>query len=178
MKHIFSILLWLGMATWAYSQEKRTISGYIKDASNGESLIGVSVYVREIGNGTVTNDYGYYALNLPTGVSYTLVFNYIGYEKVEKKVTLTDDLKLSIELKDESVKLQEVIVKTTKEDENVKNIEMSVNKVEMKTIRQMPALLGEVDLVRSIQLLPGAVSYTHLDVYKRQNQYRVERRHA
>lgn len=158
MKHIFSILLWLGMATWVYSQEKRTISGYIKDASNGESLIGVSVYVREIGNGTVTNDYGYYALNLPTGVSYTLVFNYIGYEKVEKKVTLTDDLKLSIELKDESVKLQEVIVKTTKEDENVKNIEMSVNKVEMKTIRQMPALLGEVDLVRSIQLLPGVTS--------------------
>lgn len=158
MKHIFSILLWLGVATWAYSQEKRTISGYIKDASNGESLIGVSVYVREIGNGTVTNDYGYYALNLPTGVSYTLVFNYIGYEKVEKKVTLTDDLKLSIELKDESVKLQEVIVKTTKEDENVKNIEMSVNKVEMKTIRQMPALLGEVDLVRSIQLLPGVTS--------------------
>ncbi|MEZ4900421.1 MAG: TonB-dependent receptor [Spirosomataceae bacterium] len=141
-----------------FSQEKRTISGYIKDASNGESLIGVSVYVREIGTGAVTNDYGYYALSLPNASSYTLVFNYIGYEKLEKKIELKDDTKLNIELKDESLKLQEVVITTAKEDENVTSIEMSVNKVEMKTIRQMPALLGEVDLVRSIQLLPGVTS--------------------
>jgi CarboxypepD_reg-like domain/TonB-dependent Receptor Plug Domain len=157
MKQILSILVIFFTITYGYGQERKAVSGYIKDASNGESLIGVSVYVREIGNGTVTNDYGYYALNLPTG-TYTLVFNYIGYEKIEKKVDLTADLKLNIELKDESLKLQEVVIKTTKEDENVKNIEMSVNKVEMKTIRQMPALLGEVDLVRSIQLLPGVTS--------------------
>ncbi|AXE19501.1 hypothetical protein DR864_18035 [Runella rosea] len=157
MKQILTSLVFLLTLTYGYSQERKTVSGYIKDASDGESLIGVSVYVREIGNGTVTNDYGYYALNLPTG-TYTLVFNYIGYEKIEKKIELTADLKLSLELKDESLKLQEVVIKTTKEDENVKNIEMSVNKVEMKTIRQMPALLGEVDLVRSIQLLPGVTS--------------------
>ncbi|MCU0341353.1 MAG: TonB-dependent receptor [Spirosomaceae bacterium] len=158
MKHLLALSLALITSIVAFGQEKRTISGYIKDASNGESLIGVSVYVREIGNGAVTNDYGYYALSLPVGASYTLIFNYIGYEKIEKKIELKEDLKLNIELKDESLKLQEVVVRTTKEDENVKNIEMSVNKVEMKTIRQMPALLGEVDLVRSIQLLPGVTS--------------------
>lgn len=158
MKHLPALLLALFTSILAYSQEKRTISGYIKDASNGESLLGVSVYVREIGNGTVTNDYGYYALSLPVGASYTLVFNYVGYEKIEKRVELKEDLKLNIELKDESLKLQEVVITATKEDENIKNIEMSVNKVEMKTIRQMPALLGEVDLVRSIQLLPGVTS--------------------
>ena len=157
MKQCLLVLLCFLSFVEVSGQDKKTVSGYIKDASNGESLIGVSVYVREIGNGTVTNDYGYYALNLPIG-TYTLVFNYIGYQKIEKKVELNADLKLNIELKDESVKLQEVVVKTTKEDENIKNIEMSVNKVEMKTIRQMPALLGEVDLVRSIQLLPGVTS--------------------
>lgn len=157
MKQYLLVLLCLFFIVEVSGQDKKTVSGYIKDASDGESLIGVSVYVREIGNGTVTNDYGYYALNLPTG-TYTLVFNYIGYQKIEKKVELNADLKLNIELKDESLKLQEVVIKTTKEDENVKNIEMSVNKVEMKTIRQMPALLGEVDLVRSIQLLPGVTS--------------------
>lgn len=157
MKQSLLVLLCFFFIVEVSGQDKKTVSGYIKDASNGESLIGVSVYIREIGNGTVTNDYGYYALNLPIG-TYTLVFNYIGYQKIEKKVELNADLKLNIELKDESVKLQEVVVKTTKEDENIKNIEMSVNKVEMKTIRQMPALLGEVDLVRSIQLLPGVTS--------------------
>ncbi|WP_028664202.1 TonB-dependent receptor [Runella zeae] len=157
MKHLLFLFGIFSTTFLAYSQDKKTISGYIKDATNGESLIGVSVYVREIGNGTVANDYGYYALSLPSG-SYTLIFNYLGYEKVEKKIDLKNDLKLNIELKDESLKLQEVVVKTTKEDENVKSIEMSVNKVEMKTIRQMPALLGEVDIVRSIQLLPGVTS--------------------
>ncbi|MFN3378534.1 MAG: TonB-dependent receptor [Runella zeae] len=157
MKHLLFLFGIFSTTFLAYSQDKKTISGYIKDATNGESLIGVSVYVREIGNGTVANDYGYYALSLPSG-NYTLIFNYLGYEKVEKKIDLKNDLKLNIELKDESLKLQEVVVKTTKEDENVKSIEMSVNKVEMKTIRQMPALLGEVDIVRSIQLLPGVTS--------------------
>jgi hypothetical protein len=135
MRQCLSLLLLLLVFTRGYGQEKKTISGYIKDASNGETLIGVSVYVREISNGTVSNDYGYYALNLTTGNTYTLVFNYLGYEKIEKRIELTADLKLNIELKDESLKLQEVIIRTAKEDENVKNIEMSVNKVEMKTIR-------------------------------------------
>ena len=139
----------------AMAQEKRTISGYVRDAANGESLIGVSVYVREIGSGAVTNDYGFYSLSLNKG-TYTLVFNYLGYEKTEKKITLDElDQKFNLELKDETQKLKEVVITTRKEDENVRSIEMSVNKVEMKTIRKMPALLGEVDLIRSIQLLPG-----------------------
>ena len=84
----------------AQAQDKKTISGYIKDARNGEKLLGVSVFVKEIGNGTVTNDYGYYALNLAKG-NYTLIFNYVGYGRVEKSVVLTEnDVKLDIELSD------------------------------------------------------------------------------
>ena len=141
----------------AFAQKRHTVSGYVKDQSNGEGLIGVSVYVREAETGVVTNPYGFYSLTLPEG-NYTLVFTYIGYQKSEKQVPLDADKTVSIEMSDESTDLQEVTISTQKEDENVKSIEMSVNKVEMKTIRKMPALLGEVDLIRSIQLLPGVTS--------------------
>ncbi len=158
MKKISLLFFVLFLSTNLFSQDKKTISGFVKDAKNGERLLGVSVFVKEIGNGALTNDYGFFALTLPKG-TYTLVFNYVGYARLEKTVKLeTEDVKLNVELKDANLELQEVIITTRKADENVKSIEMSVNKVEMKTIRQMPALLGEVDLVRSIQLLPGVTS--------------------
>lgn len=141
----------------ALAQNRHSVSGYVKDNSNGEGLIGVSVYVREAETGVVTNPYGFYSLTLPDG-KYTLVFTYIGYQKVTREVTLDGDKTVSIEMSDESNQLSEVTISTQKEDENVRSIEMSVNKVEMKTIRKMPALLGEVDLIRSIQLLPGVTS--------------------
>jgi hypothetical protein len=151
---LFSLLL----STNLFSQDKKTISGFVKDARNGERLLGVSVFVKEIGNGAISNDYGFFALTLPKG-TYTLIFNYVGFARLEKTVQLeSTDVKLDIELKDSNLELQEVVITTKKADENVKSIEMSVNKVEMKTIRQMPALLGEVDLIRSIQLLPGVTS--------------------
>jgi hypothetical protein len=151
-----SIIL-LCMSVSAFSQSKQTVSGYVKDASNGEGLIGVSVYVREAETGVVTNPYGFYSITLPAG-TYTLVYTYIGYQKTTKTVVLDSDKTVSIEMGDESNELAEVTISTKKEDENVKGIEMSVNKVEMKTIKKMPALFGEVDLVRSIQLLPGVTT--------------------
>ncbi|GAB3540165.1 TonB-dependent receptor [Spirosoma fluminis] len=143
------------LANRATAQEKLTVSGYIKDAANGEGLIGVSVYVKETATGAVTNSYGFYAVTVPPG-AYNLVITYVGYEKQTKTVTLTDrNLRLDLELKEEGKQLQEVVVSTKREDDNVKNIEMSVNKIDVKTLQRIPALLGEVDVVRSIQLLPG-----------------------
>jgi hypothetical protein len=155
--HYCFLLLLFGTALPALAQNRHTVSGFVKDQSNGEGLIGVSVYVREAETGVVTNPYGFYSLTLPNG-SYTLVFSYIGYQKVTKEFTLDADKTISIEMADESNELAEVTISTQKEDENVRGIEMSVNKVEMKTIRKMPALLGEVDLIRSIQLLPGVTT--------------------
>ena len=155
--YCFFLLGILGISLPAAAQSRVTVSGYVKDQSNGEGLIGVSVYVREAGTGVVTNPYGFYSITLPSG-SYTLVFSYIGFKKVTKSIALDADKTESIEMEAESNELQEVTVSTQKEDENVRSIEMSVNKVEMKTIRKMPALLGEVDLIRSIQLLPGVTS--------------------
>lgn len=150
-------LLWILVGISAYAQEKHTVSGYVKDAANGEGLIGVSVYVREAATGVTTNTYGFYSITLPAG-TYEVVYSYIGYQKTVKTANLSADQTISIEMKDEGENLAEVTISTKKEDENVKSIEMSVNKVEMKTIRKMPALLGEVDLIRSIQLLPGVTT--------------------
>lgn len=149
---ILLLFLLLPGLLWA---QKSTISGYVKEAASGEGLIGASVYVKELKTGNVTNTYGFYSLTLPLG-KYTLVFSSAGFKKLEKEVQVNaKSQELSVELATDSRELAEVIVKARANDENVKGIEMSVNKVDMKTIRKIPALLGEVDLVRAIQLLPG-----------------------
>lgn len=111
--------------------------------------------MKELKTGNVTNTYGFYSLTLPLG-QYTLVFSSSGFAKQERIVQIKEQsASLSIELVPASQELAEVIVKARANDDNVRSIEMSVNKVDIKTIRKIPALLGEVDLVRAIQLLPG-----------------------
>jgi CarboxypepD_reg-like domain/TonB-dependent Receptor Plug Domain len=146
------------LANLQAQNSKTTISGYVKDIKNGEGLIGVSVYIKELATGNTTNTYGFYSLTVPQG-QYTFVFSYVGYNKIIKELAVGNEpINLSLEMIEEGTALQEVIVSAKKEDDNVKSIEMSVNKISMKTIQKMPALLGEVDLVRSIQLLPGVSS--------------------
>jgi CarboxypepD_reg-like domain/TonB-dependent Receptor Plug Domain len=168
MKHnlLVWLLMWLafGPAIGQTTQKANssnpqfTVSGYIKDARNGEGIIGVSVYVKETATGAVTNNYGYYAVSLPAG-TYTVVISFIGYGKQTKTVTLSgQNQKLDIEMAEEKFDLQEVVVRATREEDNVKSIEMSVNRLDTKTIQRIPALLGEVDVIRSIQLLPGVTT--------------------
>ena len=138
-----------------FAQDKHTVSGYVKDAANAEGLIGVSVYSKETGTGAVTNNYGFYSVTLPAG-TYTFVITYVGYQRLTRTITLAEqDVRLDVEMTEEGRDLQELVVAARREDDNVKNIEMSVNRVGIKTIQRIPALLGEVDVIRSIQLLPG-----------------------
>ena len=142
-------------STTTNQRAAQTVSGYIKDAANGEGLIGVSVYVKESGTGAVTNNYGFYAVTLPPG-QYSVVISYIGYAKQTRTINLANgNVRLDVELKQEGEQLQEVVVSTNRSDDNIKNIEMSVNQIDVKTLKRIPALLGEVDVIRSIQLLPG-----------------------
>ncbi len=138
----------------AHTQENHSISGYVRDAANGEGMIGVTIYIKELKTGTQTNSYGFYSLTLPSG-NYEFQLSYIGYKPLVKNIFLDSDRSLDFEMGESEAILQEVVVKAEREDANVKSIEMSVNKVEMKTIKKMPAFLGEVDLIRSIQFLPG-----------------------
>lgn len=148
-------LLLLFFPILSFSQS--SLSGYVRDSQNGEGMIGLSIYVKELKTGVQTNAYGFYSLTLPEG-NYTLLLTYIGYQNLEQKVSLIGNKTLNIEMLESTSALEEVVVKAVREDENVKNIEMSVNKVEMKTIKKMPAFLGEVDVIRSIQFLPGVSS--------------------
>jgi CarboxypepD_reg-like domain/TonB dependent receptor/TonB-dependent Receptor Plug Domain len=154
IRKLFWLLLVFPMGLFAQN-EKLTVSGYVKDIKNGEGLIGASVFVKELLTGTSTNTYGFYSLTLPKG-NYNLVISSVGYRKSFREVKLTNNnVTLNLEVQEDGQELAEVVVSAKREDENVKAIEMSVNKVDMKTIKKIPALLGEVDLVRAIQLLPG-----------------------
>lgn len=146
-------LLWINYP--AVAQSKVSLSGYVEDAQTGEELIGATVRVLELeGTGTTTNIYGFYSLTLPPG-NYTLAYNYIGYARETRELQLTEDLKLSVSLRPADVQLKEVVVSTEREDANVSEVDMGREKLSIEQVQKLPALFGEVDILRTIQLLPG-----------------------
>ncbi|MBE0638594.1 MAG: TonB-dependent receptor [Bacteroidales bacterium] len=154
---LLTVLLVFQLSAFAESDPaalKFTISGYITDEKNGETLLGATVYITELQTGTVSNFYGFYALTLPPG-KYSLTFSYIGYQNVSKAIELTADMTLNIGLSSSQQVLEEIVIVGEREDKNVRAPEMSVTKVESKTINQIPALFGEIDVIRAMQLLPG-----------------------
>ncbi|MCX7727921.1 MAG: TonB-dependent receptor [Bacteroidia bacterium] len=140
-----------------HAQEKFTIKGYIKDKKNGEALIGAIVQKKGTSIGVSTNEYGFYSLTLPKG-EHTIVFSYLGYISIEKTLFLSENQTLNIELEERENVLQEVEISSEAEDKNIKSTEMSVAKLDIKQVEKIPALLGEVDVVRAVQLLPGVTT--------------------
>ena len=145
------------MPLFLCAQEKYTISGYVKDAANGESLIGATVLIQELSSGNITNVYGFYSITLAPG-DYTVEFRYIGFETQTRTITLSENVRIDMELKEEQTALQEVVVTAKPEDENVSSTEMSVAELDIKTVSKLPVFAGEVDIIKSIQLLPGVSS--------------------
>jgi len=154
MKRVLLLGLLFFFNTLSAQNDQFTLSGYVRDAANGEELIGVNIVVPALGVGTTTNNYGYYSISLPPG-SYEFSVQYIGYLSQERNITLDGDLKINWELSENSTQLQEVVVTSEKVDRNVSSVEMSVAKLDVKDVKKMPALLGEVDIIRSLTLLPG-----------------------
>lgn len=154
-KLIILIICLLSCWTSAMAQQKGIVSGIIKDADSGETLIGVSIYVEKLKTGTTTNEKGYYELTLPVGEQ-QLKVSYIGYIAENKKITVSSKpQKLNISLKPDMTTLSEVQVTGEKKDRNVSEMAMSVQTLDMITIKKIPALMGEVDVIKTIQLLPG-----------------------
>ena len=152
---IFFTIILVSSGLGSFAQSTFTINGHIKDASSGEDIIGATVIVKDKPSlGAVTNIYGFYSLTLPAG-NYSLVFNSLGFVAQIKEIELKADLTLNIGLASNTAQLKEIEISSEKSDANVKGIEMSVNKIDIKTIQKIPALLGEVDVIRAIQLLPG-----------------------
>ena len=153
MKNFFAFLL-IAIGITAVAQDKYTLSGYVKDASNGETLIGATVLVKELSTGNVTNFYGFYSITLPEG-SYTVGYTYVGYDRTEKTISLTSNQRIDIEMLPASEQLDVVVVTGRAENANVSDLEMSTAELNINTIKKIPAFLGEVDVVKSLQLLPG-----------------------
>ncbi|MEO1259040.1 MAG: TonB-dependent receptor [Bacteroidota bacterium] len=150
------ILLFLFPAA-LFAQQNNTISGYIKDGASGETLIGATVFIKELGTGTTSNEYGFYSISIPPAV-YEVEFSYIGFANWTETIDLTQNVKLDVELNENAEDLVEVVVSAESENRNVSDREMSVNRLDVATIKKMPTLLGEVEVLRSIQLLPGVSS--------------------
>ncbi|MBO3697483.1 TonB-dependent receptor [Roseivirga sp. E12] len=140
-----------------WAQDKFTLNGYVRDAKSGEELIGVTILIEESGGGVNTNPYGFYSLTLPEG-EYNIQFRYVGFKTKVEKVVLNKDLSLNINLEEETVELSEVVVTAERQDANVTSIQMSKNELDIQQIKKLPALFGEPDIIKTIQMLPGVVS--------------------
>ena len=152
---IFLFLFFPNVSTGINAQVKNySVSGNLRDASNGEDLIGASIMDNISRRGTVSNSYGYYTLSLPAG-KHTLVFSFLGYSRQEIEIDLKSDIRLNIELEEDTKELNEVVISAERANANVIKSEMSIEKLSSKTIKSAPALLGEVDVIKVIQLLPG-----------------------
>lgn len=156
-KFLLVSLFLLSSITVFIGQNSYTLSGTIRDASNGETLIGASVYVSANQQGTISNEYGFYSLDLPSSDSLDVVFSYIGFESQTIKIKLDASQTLNVEL-GTGIQLEEVVVKADGVRETIRSTQMSVEKIGAKQAKLIPALLGEADIIKTIQLKPGIPS--------------------
>ncbi|MEO8147935.1 MAG: TonB-dependent receptor [Bacteroidia bacterium] len=161
MKKLITLVLSITLSLIFVSQSKAenqfTVSGSIKDAKTAEDLIGVVVFVKEKSTGATTDINGSYSIKLPEG-TYTLSVSYLGYTKIDTVVALTKNVSLNIVLKEAHVAIAEAVVSAKKENDHVTDLKMSSEKLSIETIKSIPAFMGEVDVLKSLQLLPGVQS--------------------
>jgi len=155
---IFCALLLLTITFNAFSQGKYTLSGTIVDESNNETLIGASIYIKEATSAsTITNSYGFYSITLPIG-DYTISISYMGYETIEEKISLTENATKNFSMIEKAATLGEIVVTVNETKAKIHKAEMSVNKLPINTIKKMPAVMGEVDVLKSLLQLPGVTN--------------------
>ncbi|MDB5020852.1 MAG: TonB-dependent receptor [Pedobacter sp.] len=139
------------------AQSRYTLSGIVKDASTGETLIGATIKLREAKNGAISNSYGFYSITAAQG-TYTLQVNYVGYQAFIKQIDLSKNQQIAVQLQPSS-NLEEVVIKgATRKDQNVSSPQMGLEKLNMAQINSVPVLFGERDVVKALQLVPGVKS--------------------
>ncbi len=139
-------------------RKKHTISGYVKDSKTGEALIGATIMLSELPQtGTVSNVYGFYSLTIPEGI-YTVTVRFMGYTPFLQQVVVNRNIKLHVGLVEKGVEQKAVVVTGEKKDDNVKTVQMGMEKLDVKSIQDIPVLLGEKDVIKTVQLLPGIKS--------------------
>ncbi|GAA4847924.1 TonB-dependent receptor [Algivirga pacifica] len=145
------------VGTQSYAQNNYTISGYVKEKGSGELLPGVTIYDANLQLGTTTNTYGFYSLTLPAG-SRQLVYTFVGYERVVKTIDLKDNITLDLDFLPSTVELETVEVNATAQERVSESVEMSKMILPVSQIQDLPAFLGEKDVIKTLQLMPGVQS--------------------
>ncbi|MDN3725507.1 TonB-dependent receptor [Aequorivita sp. SDUM287046] len=156
MKKLLPFLLCL-ISFSAFTQEKFTLSGIISESETGETLIGVNVIIPSLQTGTVTNQYGYYSITLPQG-EYEVIYSSIGFAAQKILISLSENRKMDLELATDTESLDEVVIETDVEKLDIRSSQMSANTLSTSTIKKIPVVLGEVDVIKAITLLPGVTS--------------------
>ena len=160
MKHLSRLLpalLALLAGQMLFAQSRFTLSGTISDAASNESLIGVNILVPELQSGAVTNEYGFYSLTLPAG-EYEILIRYLGFSDIRTTIDLTADRRMNFQMNEQAEELEEVVVTEQSERPDIRSPQMSVNTLKVETIKKIPVVLGEADVVKSLLLLPGVTN--------------------
>jgi len=155
-KNILFIFLTL-LSVTVISQEKYTLSGVITDISSNETLIGANIIVPSLQTGTTSNEYGFYSITLEKG-EYEFQISYLGFKSIIQTISLDKDQTLNFKLTEDSESLDEIVIVEDVEKLNIRKPQMSLNSLSINTIKQIPVVLGEVDLIKSITLLPGVTT--------------------
>ena len=154
MKKILFLILCISSGIVA--QNMFTISGFVKEKSSAEELIGVNVVSESPPIGVTTNVYGFYSISLPEG-NHKILYSYIGYQDKVVELALTKSIRLDLEMNPYAQELSEIVLEAAAMPK-VLSIEMSVNSLDVKSVKELPAVLGVVDIIKIIQLLPGVTS--------------------
>jgi hypothetical protein len=156
-RKIIALLLFIIYSTTSFSQDKFTLSGTLMDASTNETLIGVNIMIPALKIGVTTNEYGFYSIKLPEG-THTLEISSIGFQTVEETITISQNSKRNFNLYSNETILKEVVISNNSTKSDIKRPEMSVNRLSISAIKKMPVVLGEVDIIKSLLLLPGVTN--------------------
>ncbi len=135
-----------------------TLSGFLKDSKTDEALIGANVYIRNPLTGTTTNAYGFYSITLPAG-QYTMIFSFIGYKVLTKEVNLDRNKQLTMVLEETKLEIREVVVSASGKTSDLGNNQLSDIRFSRRLLQQLPGFAGDVDVIRSLQVIPGITSY-------------------
>jgi len=151
---VFSVVLSLPAFSKNETPKSATISGFVRDAKNGETLTGAVIYPEEIPTvGIATNSYGYFSLTLPVG-KYSLIVRFLGYKTKTIPLDLKENTQMSFDMEEESISLKEITITGEKNNNNVVQSEL-ISKINVREIQNIPVILGEKDILKTIQLLPG-----------------------
>lgn len=154
----FLLVMALNIACFSLqAQRKLTISGTVKDAETGETLIGTNIFTRETMKGVTSNHYGFYSLSLDPG-NYSFVVSFVGYQDYSDTINLNKNITINVELTPRMLMTDEVVITGERADKNIQSTDMGKVDIPIEAIKALPAFFGEVDVIKSIQLLPGVQS--------------------